>query len=172
MKNTKKLTLSGIFLALGIILPFFTMQIPEIGSMLLPMHIPVLLCGFLCGWQYGLAVGLIVPLLRSLMFGMPPIIPAVAMTPELACYGAAAGVLYALLKNKKLSEYIALIGAMVSGRIVWGFASLATYNFLLNQSFTWKIFVGGAFLQAIPGIIVQMVLIPPIVMLLKKKHIV
>ena len=47
------LILAALCMALGIVLPFFTGQIPQIGGMLLPMHLPVLLCGLLCGWQYG-----------------------------------------------------------------------------------------------------------------------
>ena len=83
--STKKLTLSAAFLGLGLVLPFLTGQVPQVGSMLLPMHIPVLLCGIICGWEYGLAVGAILPLLRSVIFGMPPMYPtALAMTFELA----------------------------------------------------------------------------------------
>ena len=70
----KKLTLSAMFLAIGMILPFFTGQIPRIGNMLLPMHIPVLLCGLICGWQYGAAVGLVLPLLRSMTLGMASVV--------------------------------------------------------------------------------------------------
>ena len=99
--NVKKLGLSGLFLALALVLPFFTGQIPQIGGMLCPMHLPVILCGFVCGWPWGLAVGLIAPLLRSVSFGMPPIFPtAVAMTFELAAYGAFAGLFYRLLPRK------------------------------------------------------------------------
>ena len=74
MKNqsTKKMILAALFLALCYLLPFLTGQIPEIGSMLLPMHLPVLLCGFVCGWPYGLGVGFAAPLLRSVTLGMPP----------------------------------------------------------------------------------------------------
>jgi predicted membrane protein len=81
----KSLTLSAMFLAMGLLLPFVTGQIPEIGSMLLPMHIPALLSGVFCGPIWGAAVGLIMPLLRSAIFGMPPIFPtATAMAFELA----------------------------------------------------------------------------------------
>ena len=91
MKHTalKKLVLSALFMAIGLILPFFTGQIPAIGKMLLPMHIPVLLCGLICGWQYGLGVGFVLPLLRSLLFNFPAMYPnAVSMAFELALYGA------------------------------------------------------------------------------------
>ena len=71
-QSVKLLTLSGLFLALGLLLPFLTGQIPNIGKMMLPMHIPVLLAGFVCGWPYGLVVGLICPLLRSVTFGARP----------------------------------------------------------------------------------------------------
>ena len=90
----KNLVLSAMFLAIGIVLPFFTGQIPQIGKMLLPMHLPVFLCGLICGWQYGLAVGLILPVMRSSIFFMPAMFPtAIAMSFELAAYGAVAGFL-------------------------------------------------------------------------------
>ena len=92
--QTRKLTYAALFLALAMVLPFLTAQIPEIGSMLSPMHIPVLLCGFLCGWPWGLAVGFIAPPLRSVLFGMPAMFPgAAAMAFELATYGAVSGLL-------------------------------------------------------------------------------
>lgn len=103
MKQTRKLVLSAFFMALGIVLPFLTGQIQQIGNKLLPMHIPVLLCGFICGWQYGLAVGLFTPLLRSVMFGMPSLMPtAAAMAVELAVYGLTAGLLYTKLPKRFL----------------------------------------------------------------------
>ena len=94
-KTTQKITLSAMFIAIGIVLPFFTGQIRQIGSMLLPMHLPVFLCGLICGWQYGAAAGFILPLLRSFLFGMPPMYPmAAAMSFELATYGLVAGLMY------------------------------------------------------------------------------
>ena len=106
--KTKKLvlnvSLSGMFLALAYVLPFLTGQIPEIGSMLCPMHIPVLLCGFVCGAPYGLVVGFIAPMLRSLTLGMPPLFStATAMAFELAVYGLVAGLLYKALPKRKLT---------------------------------------------------------------------
>lgn len=104
--KTQNLVLAALFLALGIVLPFLTAQIPSIGSMLLPMHIPVLICGYVCGWQYGLLVGLVVPLLRSVLFGMPPMLAAIPMAFELAVYGLATGLLYRLLKKNTAGIYI------------------------------------------------------------------
>ena len=107
MKNNSsvtKLTLSAVFLALGIVLPFLTGQIPTVGSMLLPMHIPVLICGFVCGWQWGLLVGFVLPLMRSALFSMPPMMPtAAAMAFELAVYGAVTGILYQKLPKTTVS---------------------------------------------------------------------
>ena len=150
--KTLKLVLSAGFLALGLILPFFTAQIREIGNMLLPMHIPVLICGFVCGWQYGLAVGFITPLLRSMVFGMPPMFPtATAMAFELASYGAVSGLLYRALPRKNVSVYISLIGAMIAGRLIWGLINVPIYG-IAGKAYSWQIFMGGAFLNAIPGI--------------------
>ena len=98
MKTVKRLVYSALLLALALVLPFLTGQIPQIGSALSPMHIPVLLCGFVCGAPWGMAVGLIAPIMRSLLFQMPPMWPtAFAMAFELAAYGFATGLLYKLL---------------------------------------------------------------------------
>ena len=164
----RKLTYAALFLALAMVLPFLTGQIPEIGKALSPMHIPVLLCGFLCGWPWGLAVGFIAPLLRSVIFGMPPMFPtAVAMAFELAVYGAIAGLLYRLLPKKKWSIYASLIIAMLAGRIVWGIVRLILAG-LSGKGFTWAAFLAGAFTNAVPGIILQIVLIPVLVMVLDR----
>jgi riboflavin transporter FmnP len=168
MKKIYTLVLAAMFLALGLVMPFLTMQIPEIGSMLLPMHIPVIICGFVCGWQYGLLVGFTTPLLRSLIFAMPPMFPtAICMAFELAIYGMTVGILFRKLHHKKYSTYLTLLVAMLLGRIVWGLISLIVYP-LGGLTFTWQIFIGGALLNALPGIILQFVLIPPIVILLSK----
>lgn len=162
------LTLAALCLALAYVLPFFTGQIPQIGAMLAPMHIPVLLCGFLCGWPWGLAVGALAPLTRSLILGMPKLFPsAVCMCFELAVYGAVAGLLYRLLPRKKGYIYVALLGAMVAGRLVWGAAMWVCMG-LTGGSFTLAAFMAGAVTNAIPGIVLQIVLIPVLVMVLER----
>lgn len=167
-KTTRQLVLSGLFLALGLIMPFLTMQIPELGSKLLPMHLPVLLCGMICGWQSGLLVGVMTPLLRSILFGMPPMYPvAIAMAFELASYGLIAGYLYEKIKQGWLKVWLPLITAMIIGRLVWG----AAMYFLLNLNdgmFTLKMFLAGAWINAIPGIVLQLILIPTIMMSLTR----
>lgn len=168
MASTYKLVLGALFMALAIVMPFITGQIPEVGSMLLPMHLPVLICGYVCGWKYGLAVGFVVPLLRSVLFGMPPLMPtASAMAFELAAYGAVTGLLYAKLPKTNASIYVSLIGAMAAGRIVWGAVSMLLYG-VIGKSFSVQIFLAGAFLNAVPGMILQIVLIPIIIMSLKR----
>ncbi len=165
MKNNRiqKLTLSAMFLALGLVLPFLTMQMREIGSMLLPMHIPVMLCGLICGWQWGMAVGFVVPILRSAVFGMPMMYPmAIGMAFELAAYGFVVGYLYGKSKWKCLvSVYCSMLPAMVLGRIVWGLCSLVLLG-IKNKTFTIRAFLAGAVFNAIPGILLQLVLIPAI----------
>ena len=164
-----RLTLSAFFLALALVMPFLTGQIPQLGNMLLPMHLPVLLCGFICGWPWGLAVGLIAPLLRSLLFGMPPMMPtALAMAFELAAYGAFSGLLYHLLGKKPAKVLLALIGALLLGRVVWGLVSFLLYSLLMQNLFTLPMFLAGALINAWPGIIAQLVLVPLIVLALQR----
>ena len=166
--QVRKMTYGALFLAIALVLPFLTGQIPEIGKSLCPMHIPVLLCGFLCGWPWGLAVGFIAPLLRSVVFGMPAMFPgAVAMAFELATYGCLAGLFYKLLPKTKTSIYITLLASMIAGRVVWGIVRLALAG-LSGNSFTWGLFISGAVTTAIPGIILHIVLIPLLVMVLEK----
>ena len=170
MKQTKvkNMVLAALFLALAQVLPFLTGQIPEIGSMLCPMHIPALLCGFFCGWPWGMAVGAVAPVLRSLIFHMPPMFPvAVCMAFELAAYGGVSGFLYGKLPHKKTSVYVALLAAMVVGRLVWGAARLVCAG-LDTTVFGLSAFWAGAFTTAIPGIVVQILCIPVLVMVLEK----
>lgn len=171
MKNIRKLVWSAVFLALGLVLPFLTGQIPEIGSKLLPMHLPVLLCGFVCGWKYGLLVGFITPLFRTMLFGMPPLMTAIGMAFELATYGAVTGILYGRLEKSKARIYISLIIAMLAGRVVWGLVSVILYG-VSNATFTWQIFLAGSFLNAIPGIIVQLVAVPALILAFEKSGVV
>ena len=159
----RRLTYAALYLAIAMVLPFVTGQIPEIGSALCPMHIPALLCGFMCGWPWGMAVGFIAPLLRSVVFGMPALFPgAVAMAFELAVYGGLAGFLRRRLPRKKGFTWAVLILSMIAGRIVWGAVRVVLAG-LSGSSFTWALFLAGAVTNAVPGIILQLVLIPVLV---------
>lgn len=167
-KNLKNTTLSAMFLALGLLLPFLTGQIPQIGNMLLPMHIPVLLCGLICGWQYGGIVGFICPLLRNLLFSAPPMPGAVSMAFELATYGIVIGLLYSRAKRRNLAAlYISMIISMIAGRVVWGAVHTVVMGFA-GKAFGFKMFLTSALVNAVPGIILQLVLIPAIMVALHR----
>ncbi|MBQ2757594.1 MAG: ECF transporter S component [Clostridia bacterium] len=174
MKNgnrIKKWVLSALFLALGMVLPLLTGQIKEIGDSLLPMHLPVMLCGLICGWRFGLCVGALLPFWRSVTFGMPPLYPnAVWMALELAAYGAVIGLLYAL-REKPSRRYLffCLICAMLAGRIVWGAAKAALLG-VAGKPFGWQAFFVGGFLDAIPGLVLQFILIPLIMELINRRR--
>lgn len=172
-EKTYKLVLSALFLALCLVLPILTGGIPAIGNMLLPMHIPVLLCGLICGWQYGLVVGFVAPLLRSVLFGMPPMYPvAIAMAFELAAYGLIIGLVYAAVQKRGVAAlYISLLTAMVGGRLVWGLAEVVLLG-MAGNAFTMQAFLSGALLSAVPGILLQLVLIPAVMVALDRTGVV
>lgn len=172
-EKTYKLVLSALFLALCLVLPILTGGIPAIGNMLLPMHIPVLLCGLICGWQYGLVVGFVAPLLRSVLFGMPPMYPvAIAMAFELAAYGLIIGLVYAAVHKRGVEAlYISLLTAMVGGRLVWGLAEVVLLG-MAGNAFTMQAFLSGALLSAVPGILLQLVLIPAVMVALDRTGVV
>ena len=165
----RTLVTAAMLLALGLVLPFLTGQIPQIGKMLCPMHLPVLLCGLLCGWKYGLAVGLILPPLRYVLFFAPPLFPTgTAMAFELAAYGFLAGFLYARSRWQcVVALYRCLIAAMLGGRVVWAVVQVILSG-VSGQAFTWQMFLSGAFLTAIPGIILQLVFIPAVMVALDR----
>lgn len=168
--NTQKLTVSGLLLGVALLLPFLTGSVPQLGRMLSPMHLPVLLCGFLCGWPWGLCVGLIAPLLRSVLFGMPPLFPvAVAMACELAAYGFVTGLLYPRLGRRPAGLYGSLILAMLGGRIVWG---IVTYVLLgmSGSTLTVEMFLTATVVGTLPGIALQLILVPMIVWLVERRR--
>lgn len=163
------LTMAAMFLGLGLVLPLLTGQIRQIGNMLLPMHIPVLLCGLICGWQYGFGIGFILPLLRFILFGMPVLFPTgIAMAFELAAYGLVIGLLYSRSRWQCIvALYRSMILAMLAGRAVWGIVQAFLLG-LSGNGFTWQMFVTGAFINSIPGIVLQLIFIPAVMAALNR----
>lgn len=167
-QTLRQTVLASLFIALALLLPLLTGQIKQFGKALCPMHIPVLLCGYFCGPWFALIVGIISPILRSFLFGMPVLFPSgIAMSFELAGYGFTAAVLSKKLSKKKIYVYISLFCSMVSGRVIWG-AVMAVLNGLGKANFGFEAFIGGAVLDAIPGIILQFILIPVLVITLDR----
>ena len=170
-KKIYRISLSALCMALGLVLPFLTGQIPEIGNLLLPMHLPIFLCGILCGIGYGAAVGFVTPLLRSLLFSRPILYPAaVSMAFELAAYGALVALFVKLLRRKTvLRLYASLIAAMLGGRVVWAITRI----FLLaldDIPFSFAIFFSEGFATALPGILIQLVLVPALVVAIDPEY--
>ena len=170
-EKTRRLTLSAMFLAIGQVLPFITGQIPQIGSMLLPMHFPIFLCAFVCGPYYAAIVGFICPLLRSILFGMPVMFPnGIGMAFELCAYGLITGTVYKLFRKKSLANiYAALICGMIGGRIVWGLVQTIMMSVSGGNTFTFAAFIARGFTNAIPGIIAQLLIIPFLVRFLENQ---
>lgn len=166
--SIKKTVFSGLMLAAALLLPFVTGQIPEIGKVLSPMHIPVLIAGLLCGSKWGFLVGIIAPVLRSLIFTMPPMPVAIIMSFELAAYGFVAGLIYSKLKKTFPNLMLSLVIAMLAGRFVWGIASFLMSLVLVEKSFSFQAFLAGGFIKALPGIIVHLIVVPAVVLAVEK----
>ena len=172
MKNSKvqNLVFSALLLTVGLVLPFFTGQIPQIGSMLLPMHLPVFICGMICGPFWGLITGALLPLLRSMVFGMPVLMPAAAaMAFELAAYGLVSGLLRRRLPKTLPMLFVSLISAMIIGRLIWGVVSIPIYG-IAGKTFGWQLFVANGFMNAVPGMILQLIAVPAVVSALEKSN--
>ena len=163
----KKLVISAMMLALCLLLPFLTGQIREIGRMLAPMHLPVLICGFICGPVWGFAVGLVAAPLRSMIFSMPAVPECFFMAAELAFYGLMSGLLYRIFPKKLPFYYVSLLISMVTGRIIYGITHLFVAG-LNGNTYLFETFIGATLLGSIPGIILQLILIPLILAGLKR----
>ena len=168
--KTSYLIMALICLAISVVLPMLTDQVPRFGQGLRPMHIPVLIAGFSCGPVIGFVVGLAAPMLSLLIHGVPAFMPmGFAMGLELATYGLIAGLLYSQLPRKTESIYVSLITAMIVGRIVWG-ASMIVLSGRAQTQFTYQMFMKYAFIDAMPAILFHIVLIPAVVIALEKAN--
>ncbi len=165
----KNLTLTAMFLAMGFVLPFLTGQIPQIGRMLLPMHIPVFLCALICGWKYGAPMAFILPLLRSLLFARPIMFPdAIAIAFEMAVYAFVAGYLYGHSKWQCIrSLYRCLIISMVAGRAVRCVVQISLLG-ISGKPVALGAFFSGVLVAGIPGIVLQLFLIPAVMLMFHK----
>lgn len=169
--TTRNIVFTAVCIAIGLLLPQLVKFVPIAypGAVLLPMHIPVLVCGFLCGWRYGAIAGIFTPLIASLLTGMPPLFPtAVSMMVELAAYGILTGLLYKLTNGK---IFISLIGAMLGGRIILGIVNALLFS-IADNAYGLTLFISGAFVTALPGIIIQLILVPIIIRSLQRANLI
>ena len=172
ISKTKKVVISGLLIALNLILPqIFHLFGQQAGKILLPMHIGVLIAGLLLGSVWGIGVGVVTPILSFLITGMPPMAYLPSMLCELAAYGLAAGVLRRFVRTGKrpLDLYIQLVSAMLIGRLVYGVMNALIFS---AGNYSFAVFVSGAFVTALPGIVIQLVLLPAVVLLLEKARLV
>ena len=162
----QQMVMAALCVALCVVLPIAFHAIPDAGSVFLPMHIPVLLCGLICGWPYGLACGLLGPVLSSLLTGMPPAAYLPPMIIECAVYGAVCGLMLKVLRTGRptVDLYGALIVAMLAGRVVSGIAKALIFS----PGMAMGVWITSSFVTALPGIVIQLVLIPQVVRLLMK----
>ncbi len=166
MSFVKKMVYTAICSALCVILPLAFHSVQNAGTIFLPMHIPVLLCGLICGWPYGLACGILGPCLSSLITSMPPAVMLPSMMVECAMYGCVTGLMMQYVRTGKttLDLYIGMVTAMAAGRVIAGFAKAWIFG-MVDAPFAW---VTTSLVAGIPGIVIQLVLIPILVLALTK----
>lgn len=171
MSKTKRMILASLCLALGVVLPVAFHSVANAGSIFLPMHIPVLLCGLICGWPYGLACGVLTPILSSLITGMPPMAYVPSMVCELAVYGLVSGLVFKYAKSGKqiVDIYIALISAMLLGRVTFGVLNALIFR---AGEYSLAVWSTAAFVTALPGIVIQLIVIPVLIFALQKAKII
>ena len=162
-----KLIITALCIALCTVLPQVFHAIPNAGSIFLPLHIPVLMCGLICGWQYGAVCGITGPVISSLLMGMPGIAMLPAMVVECAVYGFVSGLLSRTVRTgKRIADtYISLVAAMLAGRVVAGLANACMFT---PGEFGFAMWTTSYFITGIPGIIAQLIILPSVVLALTK----
>lgn len=165
----KESMITAMCIALCIVLPIAFHAIPNGGSILSPMHIPVLICGLTCGWPFGLFCGLAGPFFSSMLTQMPPLAFLPGMLVELSTYGLISGLMIKLVHTKKIyiDLYISLIISMIAGRIAAGVVNAFIFSF---GQYSMSIWITSYFLTSWPGILVQLIFIPTIVFALLKTN--
>jgi riboflavin transporter FmnP len=171
MSNVKKSIYTAACIALCVVLPMAFHSIENSGSVICPMHIPALLCGLICGWPLGILCGLAGPLLSMLITGMPAAAYLAPMMLELAVYGLVAGLLMKWVRTKNLYAdlYISLIVAMIVGRLVAGAARALIFS---AGSYSLAAWTASYFVTCLPGIVIQLALIPTIVFALERTNLI
>ena len=167
--KTKQLVISALMLAMGVVLPQAFHAIPNAGSIFLPMHIPVLVAGFAVGPVYGAIVGALTPVLSHLIFHMPPAAILGSMVCELCMYGFMTGLLSRIVKteNKIVKIFAVLIGAMLAGRVTYGILNALIFR---AGKYSLQAWISAAFTTALPGIIIQLIVVPAVVFALNKAN--
>lgn len=178
MKRTQlaKMLIMAILLAVGMVLPFLVGQVQLLGQAISPLHIPVFICGLTCGWPWGAALGVLLPILRSVIFGMPPMMPTgLCMAFEMCAYGLLTGMLYPafrkMIRSKKFGHLPAMLAAMliamVAGRLVGG-AAKAIILGLNGNSYSFDAFIAAYFVGTSVGAVVHLIVVPAIVAALER----
>lgn len=163
--KTKKIVISGLLISIGVLLPIIFHSISMGGQIFLPMHIPVLIAGMVLGPLYGTIVGLVTPLLSSFFTGMPPVFPMLPiMVFELGTYGLVAGYFTKIFPKK---VFLPLCAAMFDGRVSAGLVVFVLSRFF-GANIKPLIFLKGAIITGLPGIVIQLIIIPPIIIALRK----
>ncbi|MCL2055430.1 MAG: ECF transporter S component [Oscillospiraceae bacterium] len=166
--NAEKMAAAALLTAAGFIISyvFHVLGMSRLGIVLLPLHIPVIICGFVCGARYGGLCGAAIPIFAMLFNGLPPFI-GIPMIFELCLYGVVSGLAY-----KKLNVFGALIAAMFAGRLAGGLASAAVAALgLANMPFSLSVFLTAYFVTPLLGIVIQLILIPAVILALQKARV-
>ncbi|MGI6574388.1 MAG: ECF transporter S component [bacterium] len=160
--SAKPLISGGLLVALGVLLPM-TVHITGVGgTILLPMHIPIFFAGVILGPSLAVLVGVLTPIISTLLTGMPPVAPMPMlqlMIVELAVYGWAMGYLCRILR---LNIWLALLGAMIAGRIALGLAVVVIAPLFIAAPINPIVYLQGAIVTGLPGIILQLLIVPPV----------
>lgn len=168
---TRRITYGAVLLALTLALPqlFHFAGGGQAGSVFLPMHIPVLLGGLVLGPAFGFVLGVFAPILSFTVTGMPMAARLPFMIIELGVYGFVGGLLYQTfgLHKKWIGVYVALVCAMIMGRLVYAL-SIVLAGSLFGLHGMQPQAVAAATMTGAIGIVIQIIIIPPIVLALKK----
>ena len=172
LTSVKKISLGAMCIALCCVLPI-AFHTVGLGSILSPMHIPVLLCGIVCGGGWGALCGILGPVLSCLITGMPGPMMLFRMVPELLVYGLAAGLAMKYIRTGSAAAdtYWSLGIAMIAGRIAGGIASAIFYT-VTSGVYSIALWATSYLVESVPGIIAHLILVPLLAFTLEKARVI
>lgn len=171
LKLTVKTVIALAVVALAVALPQLAHLAigPGAGIKFLPMYLPVIIGGCMLGWRFGAAVGMASPLVSYLLTSaVGTAMPAASRLPfmmlELCVFAAVCGMFSKKIAENSLIALPAVLCAQICGRSVF---LVSVMLFGKSASLTAGI-VLGQIKSGIPGLVCQAVIIPLVVVGLKK----
>jgi hypothetical protein len=164
--SPRELAFAGVFGAAAFLLPV-VFHMLQLGRVFMPMYLPLVALAFFVRPGMAAITAFLVPILSGLLTGMPPFHPPIAlmMAGELALMG----LVISLVSRRfpRANPYLVLVPTLLFGRIVY---VAMVYGVTAVMDLPAQFLAGASLLSGWPGVVLMLVVVPPIVFLYRKRQ--